>query len=656
MRIQMPCVSLSLPLSLWLCVSLSRAPFYRGAQSIVWEEGTPHTVLRARAGLYSRFGVCLGASQPPLPNLRRETQKGGANRDNLNLQVSVDVSDASGAFQRRQLSVFSKCTVDQVIAMTLRECKKLDTETEWGCERDYELYVVDGTRPMGGINPDMDPLQGSQKIGDYPGQLKFALVCVPGAEDVETLRSPASEQDVPGAVAAPIATDQDSPRRPPPVVAQQLKSAAEELLQNVGTQNVCKHCGERIDFIQVSPDKIGSLKKQMDHTGLWKDRWFQLYGNHLVYWSAAKEDLDLASGRGVIHLDANVRIAPAQAATAPPPVDPAASIFGSVGGSTAGRSSHDRGTIMAGSMTNSVMAGEETHAGHKLLTQVSGDLDLDDLIEGSSQKLTGGAAGPGDSGATALESLQTAYVQASDDSLRVRASGAFPDLRLPGTAGVTDTEFVVDLPHKTYRFRAASCQERDSWMVALRQSAQTLFHTCLFCWKNVDPSSSSEPTVVCSGYLYIQLNPKLPKHFDRRWMVCTTNRRESSTHIVYYMDQSDEGKVPAQGCIHLYEDSLPDVLRITDHRLSAVRVACASPRSRRVCTAALMKLLAEGAGMKGRIASQFMRQSLSSARMLQVESTLYTSSTYVEETTGVCYINAGPSATSSTKISRESTG
>ena len=507
--------------------------------------------------------LCIGTSQPSLPNLRRETQKGGANRDNLNLQVSVDVSDASGAFQRRQLSVFSKCTVDQVIAMTLRECKKLDSETEWGCERDYELYVVDGTHSTGGINPDMDPLQGSQKIGDYPGQLKFALVRVPGAEDVE-LRSPALEQDVPGAVAAPIATDQELPRRPPPVVAQQLKSAAEELLQNVGTQNVCKHCGERIDFSQVSPDKIGSLKKQMDHTGLWKDRWFQLYGNHLVYWSAAKEDLDLASGRGVIHLDANVKIEPAQPPTASPPVDTASSVFGSVGGSTAGRSSHDRGTIMAGSMTNSVMAGEETHAGRKLLTQVSGDLDLDDLSEGSSQKLTGGEAGPGDSGAVALESLQTAYAHASDDSLRVRASGAFPDLRLPATAGVTDRErekeFVVTLPHKTYKFRAASCQERDSWMAALQRSAQALFHTCLFCWKNVDPSSSSDLTrVVCSGYLYIQLNRKLPKHFDRRWMVCTMNMREGSTHIVYYMDKLHQGKVPAQGCIHLYEDSLPAI-------------------------------------------------------------------------------------------------
>eukprot|EP01043_Picozoa_sp_COSAG02_P031329 COSAG02_NODE_2040_length_10033_cov_3.206362_2_plen_665_part_00 len=509
----------------------------------------------------SALAAALGGAQPQrLPNLggaRPAVPRRSSNRDNLNLQVSVDVSDASGAFQRRQLIVFSKCTVDQVIGMTLRECKKLDTETDWGSERDYELYVVDASGPAAGIDPDTNPLQGSQKIGDFPGQLNFALVRVPD-EDTET-SSPAlrPEGDAGPSATASIATEQESTRIPPPIVAQQLKSAAEELSENVGTQNVCKHCGERIDFIQVSPDKIGSLKKQMDHTGLWRDRWFQLYGNHLVYWSAAKEDLDLASGRGVIHLDADVTIAPSQLPAPPPAVDSTALATGPGDPSSAGSSSHDRGTIMAGSMTRSVMAGEETHAGRKLLTQ--GSDPLDDSIEGSSQTLAGGAAGHGDSGAMPLDSARLASVQTSEDAVRVRASGAFPDLRLPGTAGVTDTEFLVVLPHKTYKFRAATSQERDSWIAALKQSAQTLFHTCLFCWKNVDPSSSVDQTVVCSGHLCIQLNPKLPKQFDKRWMVCTTNRRAGSTHIVYYNERSHEGNRPAQGCIHLYEGVSPVV-------------------------------------------------------------------------------------------------
>jgi hypothetical protein len=160
---------------------------------------------------------------------------------------------------------------------------------------------------------------------------------------------------------------------------QQLKSAAEELKQNVGTQNVCKQCGERIDFEQVSPDKIGELQKQMDHSGLWKDRWFQLYCNHLVYWNDAKEDLDLASGRGVIHLDAAVGIASGDASSgAAPRFGGGAGVVssrraGGVGGAAA-RGSQERGTIMAGSMTSSVMRGEEAHAGRKLL-EVSDSLE-----------------------------------------------------------------------------------------------------------------------------------------------------------------------------------------------------------------------------------------------------------------------------------------
>jgi len=53
--------------------------------------------------------------------------------------------------------------------------------------------------------------------------------------------------------------------------------------------------------------------------------------------------------------------------------------------------------------------------------------------------------------------------------------------------------------------------------------------------------------------LHIQLNPKLVKQWDKRWMVCTTDKREGSTHVVYYEDESDEGSRPALGCIHLYE-------------------------------------------------------------------------------------------------------
>lgn len=65
---------------------------------------------------------------------------------------------------------------------------------------------------------------------------------------------------------------------------------------------VCPVCGERIDFRSVNSTKIGQLSKQGDHTRVWKPRWFQLYGNHLVYWSGMKEDVDILRARGVIHL------------------------------------------------------------------------------------------------------------------------------------------------------------------------------------------------------------------------------------------------------------------------------------------------------------------------------------------------------------------
>lgn len=145
-------------------------------------------------------------------------------------------------------------------------------------------------------------------------------------------------------------------------------------------------------------------------------------------------------------------------------------------------------------------------------------------------------------------------LQSRDEMALARGvSQTFPEFKLPGTGAVElETEFSVVLPHKTYRFRAETAQDRDSWVDSLHQSTQALFHTCLFCWKNVDPSSSGLSSV-CRGYLHIQLNPKLVKQWDKRWMVCTTNKRESSTHVVYYDSQEDEGHKPALGCIHLYE-------------------------------------------------------------------------------------------------------
>jgi hypothetical protein len=44
----------------------------------------------------------------------------------------------------------------------------------------------------------------------------------------------------------------------------------------------------------------------MDIKRTWQTRWFQLYGNHLVYWKGAMEDVDMAKGRGVLHLTPQV--------------------------------------------------------------------------------------------------------------------------------------------------------------------------------------------------------------------------------------------------------------------------------------------------------------------------------------------------------------
>lgn len=546
-----------------------------------------------------------------------------ANHDNLNLQVTVDVSSETQAFQKKQLSVFSRCTVDQVIAMVLRQCKAADTETSWGSDHDYELYVVDNPDEPGGtavVNPDMPPLQGSQKIGSYRGQLSFALVRAFDAREAATPRPPGgSEEDEPraGSTGGAPEPEPQALQPPPPVVVQHLKSAAEELLQNVGTQNVCKQCSERIDFVQVSPDKIGELKKQMDHTGLWKDRWFQLYGNHLVYWNDAKEDLDLASGRGVIHLDSSVTILPGGARCAPPPVDTASAGTAAAThtGSGVGRSSQERGTIMAGSMTGSVMAGE-AHAGRHLLSEVPDSLEDDSMGDGSSaQLLAGGSGGLGSSGVVMpLESPRGgAYVETSEDtSGNPRAlSTTFSSLGLPGTtAADLETEFTIELPHKTYKFRALTRQERDAWVTALQRSARMLFHTCLFCWKNVDPRSSGLE-VVCRGYLHIQLNAKMAKQWDKRWMVCTTNKQEGSTHVVYYNDKSHEGQRPAQGCIHLcaiFPSRLPPAWPVVWPDL------CATEHSSLDCCAPFLSVGGGDTGTKARIVCQCTHQNLSGER------------------------------------------
>ena len=362
-------------------------------------------------------------------------------------------------------------------------------------------------------------MQGSQKIGAYPGQLNFALVRAVDPDEVETPRGDVDElRSSEGAAPPPppppsaVEGDLNQLMQPPPqIVVQHLKSAAEELLQNVGTQNVCKQCGERIDFVQVSPDKIGELKKQMDHTGLWKDRWFQLYGNHLVYWNDAKEDLDLASGRGVIHLDANVLIASEGAGA----MCPAAGVgggrggggvssrsVGGGGGGVAARGSQERGTIMAGSMTGSAMAGDETHAGRKLLADISDSLDDDGLSidasgggggavsmlsHGSSTHLSSGSLLPPPESprqnALSAAASESDLPGRDEFALARGVSQTFQEFKLPGTGAVEpQKDFSVVLPHKTYRFRAETAQDRDSWVAALNKSTQvSIHHDPVYC-------------------------------------------------------------------------------------------------------------------------------------------------------------------------------
>ena len=440
----------------------------------------------------SRAGVRAGSAQA-----------GAANQDNLNLRLTVDVNGAP-----RELNVFARCSVDQVISMVLRQCIADDHGTDWGNDGDYELYLHDD-HAAGGVNPDMPSLQGSQKIGQY-AHLNFILVRAFSSEaemDMPPRTPPALAPAELDKDTAEIPPPADRPPAPPPTAAVE-QTAAEELLQNVGTQNVCKQCSERIDFGQVSPDKIGELKKQMDHTGLWKPRWFQLYGNHLVYWSDSKEDLDLASGRGVIHLDKDVVISTGRPSAPESEVSVLESkrAYPPGAGSNAARQT---ATIMAGSVSGSAIAGDETDAGRKLLTRPG---EIDSLIDDEDPDL-----------------------DEIDDEQQL--------------------EFAIKLPHRRtyYNFRAETEHERDSWVAALRLATQRLFHTCMYCWQNVDPSSSGL-RVACRGYLHIQLAEKLTKQWDRRWMVCTADSR-GLHHVTYYEDEAHEGQRPALGCIHLYEPS-----------------------------------------------------------------------------------------------------
>ena len=50
-----------------------------------------------------------------------------------------------------------------------------------------------------------------------------------------------------------------------------------------------------------TPHRLG--KRQV-----WKSRWFHLYGNHLVYYAGAFEQVNMARPRGVIHLSPETRV------------------------------------------------------------------------------------------------------------------------------------------------------------------------------------------------------------------------------------------------------------------------------------------------------------------------------------------------------------
>jgi hypothetical protein len=328
-------------------------------------------------------------------------------------------------------------------------------------------------------------------------------------------------------------------------------------------------------------------------------RWFHLYGNHLVYYAGAFEQVNMARPRGVIHLSPETRVfidaahdglvfeldsqgvSPKVAAAGVAVTRKAAP--GAAAGSSPAPSLTSRLTIQAGSVTMSAAqaGGVDGTSGLMSPSRLTQVLDEGDTAPSYTAQAphtsTGWPATP-----------------------RTTAADATPAAPLP--PGKTFHLQVPTRPaERPFNFRAASTHERDGWAHALGRACRpgALYRTCQFCWANCDVAASGDrvvrvprhniwlcrscthrvelmwwgPQQVRQGYLH--LNSGGRKLWDCRWMVCIrrppTATEEANLHVVYYDAEADVGHRPARGCIHLYagHDDRDSSLHVSVSRVEA---------------------------------------------------------------------------------------
>jgi hypothetical protein len=501
--------------------------------------------------------------RPVRPSPVRGVFGGGAN-DDLNLQLEVLVPGAAASRARGEggavtvgLNVFGKCTVLQVVAMALRKCEEGGGARRLGSVEQYDLYFQNSE---GEFDDNLPALHRTQRIGQH-NHLKFVLQRTApagdgsgsddgsggGADEATTPSTPVSgtrSRQPEASSADELQSPQSRPLLCPPAMPSPLPSQG-----GVSASDIrCLVCDEHIDFDHVNTDKVGNLDKRMDWHGKWKQRWFQLYGNHLVYWSEHHSAVDIRKARGVIHLTPDMETNPpahvirtgagSVPANAHPMVGerPAAGVAGrrESGGELASP------TIQVGSIKSG------SSGGTGLLST------CDELEDGTSESVAAGALAAGRG-----VQQQTA---ASPSRSTVMALVASPRSAVPANGGANagQLEFQVYLPQsrgpgKPYHLRASTRYERDSWVLALDKARRGLYRTCTHCWKNVDCMCPGVGRVLCEGYLHVDMGVR-GKDWKRRWMVCLANK--DHIHVTYYKSEHDPGKRSADGCIHLYEGEI----------------------------------------------------------------------------------------------------